>query len=86
MLFHKLVLILLKMIEIYSFLLLIWVLGSWFPQFQGSKAYIWIDSVVQPYARVFRGLIPPMGGFDFSVILAFIALGVLQNIIASLFL
>ncbi len=74
--------LLIQAIEIYSYMLLIWVIGSWFPQFHGTKFYRFIDKLVEPYARIFRGLIPPIGGFDFSVIIAFIALNMLQRIIA----
>lgn len=76
--------LLLQAIEIYSYMLLIWVIGSWFPQIQGTKFYRFIDQAVAPYAKIFRNIIPPLGGFDFSVIVAFIALGLIQRIIASL--
>ena len=82
----KLSSLLIQAIEIYSYMLLIWVIGSWFPQWHSSKFYQFIDRLVEPYARIFRGLIPPIGGFDFSVIVAFIALNILQRIIASLLL
>lgn len=81
---NKLAILLVQAIEIYSFMLLIWVIGSWFPQIQGNKFYRFIDQLVYPYAKIFRGLIPPIGGFDLSVIIAFIALGILQRIVASL--
>jgi len=80
----KLVSLLLQAIEIYSYLLIIWVIGSWFPQLHGSKFYRWIESVVYPYTRIFRGLIPPIGGFDFSVILAFFVLELFKGLVASL--
>ncbi len=80
----KLISLLLQAIEIYSFLIVIWVIGSWFPQLQGTKFYRWIDSVVYPYTKLFRGLIPPIGGFDFSVIFAFLALELLRALLASL--
>jgi uncharacterized protein YggT (Ycf19 family) len=73
--------LLLQAVEIYSYILLIWVIGSWFPQFTITKFYRTIDKIVFPYTRIFRGLIPPMGGFDFSVILAFV---VLQYVIPQL--
>lgn len=73
--------LLLQAVEIYSYILLIWVIGSWFPQFTITKFYKFIDKIVFPYARIFRGLVPPMGGFDFSVIIAFI---VLQYVIPRL--
>ena len=80
----KLIELLVQAVELYSYLLVIWVIGSWFPQLHGSKFYRWIDSVVYPYAKIFRGLIPPLGGFDFSVVLAFILLELIQGLILSL--
>lgn len=81
---NKLILLLVQGIEIYSYLLLAWVILSWFPQVTTSKFYQFIDQVVYPYAKIFRGLIPPMGGFDFSVIVAFLVLSILQKMVASL--
>lgn len=81
---NKLILLLVQSIEIYSYLLLAWVILSWFPQMTTSKLYRYIDQVVYPYAKIFRGLIPPMGGFDFSVIVAFLVLSLLKRMVASL--
>jgi uncharacterized protein YggT (Ycf19 family) len=80
----KLVTLLIQMIEIYSYMLLGWVIGSWFPRFQSTKIYQFLDSAVEPYARVFRGLIPPLGGFDFSIIVAFLVLGIVQAVLAKI--
>ncbi len=82
----KLVKLLIDAIEIYSYILLIWVIGTWFPQFHGTKFFRAIEQIVYPYAKIFRNLIPPLGGFDFSVIVAFFALSVLQRLIASILL
>lgn len=81
---NKLILLLVQAIEIYSYLLLLWVILSWFPQVTTMKFYQFIDQVVYPYAKIFRGIIPPIGGFDFSVIIAFLVLSILQRMIASL--
>lgn len=80
----KLIALLIQAIEIYSYILLIWVIGSWFPQFTSTKFYAYIDKIVYPYAKLFRGIIPPVGGFDFSVIIAFLCLNLLQYILRQL--
>jgi YggT family protein len=80
----KILLLTVQAIEIYSYLLLIWVIGSWFPQFQSGKFYRYIDNLVYPYAKLFRGLIPPLGGFDFSVVVAFFTLSLVQHLVRSL--
>lgn len=80
----KLIILLIQAIEIYSYILLAWVIGSWFPQFTTTKFYEFIDRLVYPYAKIFRGLIPPIGGFDFSVIIAFLVLGLIQKLLSYL--
>ena len=77
----KLIALLIQAIEIYSYILLIWVIGSWFPQFTSTKFYAYIDKIVYPYAKFFRGIVSPIGGFDFSVIIAFLCLNILQSIL-----
>ena len=81
---NKLILLVVQAIELYSYLLLAWVILSWFPQVTMTKWYRFIDQLVYPYAKIFRGLIPPFGGFDFSVIVAFLVLSILQRMVMSL--
>ncbi len=79
----KLLSLLVQAIELYSYLLIIWVIGSWFPQLQSTKFYRWVETLVYPYAKIFRGLIPPIAGFDFSIIIAFFVLELVQHLLAS---
>jgi YggT family protein len=81
---NKLILLLVQAIEIYSYMLLAWVIFSWFPQVTSSKFYRYLDQLIYPYAKIFRGIIPPIGGFDFSVIVAFLVLSIIQRMLASL--
>lgn len=80
----KIISLIINLIQLYSYLLIIWVIGSWFPQLQSTKFYDYIDSLVYPYAKLFRGLIPPLGGLDFSVIFAFIGLEIIQHLLGML--
>jgi uncharacterized protein YggT (Ycf19 family) len=43
-----------------------------------------LRDVCEPYLRVFRRIIPPMGMFDLSPILAIFVLYILQRIVVSL--
>ena len=43
-----------------------------------------LRDVSEPYLRIFRRIIPTVGMFDFSPILAIIVLGILQQVIHSL--
>jgi YggT family protein len=59
--------------EIYYWLILIFILGSWFPKFYSTKAGILISKIVDPYLAVFRRFIPPIGVIDLSPFIAIIA-------------
>ncbi len=67
----------------YGFLIIVYVLMSWLPKQSGIVADVYrvLGSLVEPYLSVFRRFIPPMGGMDFSPIVAII---VLQLLIGSL--
>ena len=56
--------------ELYYWLILISIFGSWFPRFQSSKFAIWISKIVEPYLGIFRRFIPPLGPIDISPIIA----------------
>ena len=67
-------------LSIYSFLLLIRVLLTWFPSIDWSNGVLSaLCSITDPYLNIFRGVIPPIGGFDISSILAFLLLNFLQG-------
>ena len=71
-------------LQIYSLLLLVRVLLSWFPNLDWSNPVLSsVSSITDPYLNVFRGLIPPIGGLDLSAILAFLALSLGQQLLGS---
>ena len=75
--------VLARTLEIYSLILLVRVLLSWFPNLDwgGNPLLATVSSITDPYLNAFRGLIPPIGGLDLSAILAFLALQLLQNLL-----
>ena len=76
--------VLVQTLEIYSFVLIIRVLLSWFPNLDWSNPVLSsISSITDPYLNAFRGIIPPIGGIDLSAILAFIALSLIQQLLSS---
>jgi YggT family protein len=42
-----------------------------------------LRDVCEPYLRIFRRLIPPLGPFDLSPILAIITLGIINSILVQ---
>jgi len=83
--FSQLFPVLARTLEIYSLILLVRVLLSWFPNLDwGSNPVLsTVSSITDPYLNAFRGLIPPIGGLDLSAILAFLALQLGQNLLLS---
>ncbi|SBO42171.1 YggT family protein [Cyanobium sp. NIES-981] len=73
-----------RTLEIYSLILLVRVLLSWFPNLDwGNPVLSSVSSITDPYLNVFRGLIPPIGGLDLSAILAFLTLSLGQQLLGS---
>jgi YggT family protein len=72
-------------VGIYSSLLFIRVLLSWFPNINWyNQPFAALSQIADPYLNLFRSIIPPIGGMDFSPILAFIALQILRDVLFNL--
>ena len=69
---------------VYTLMLFARILGSWFPEFQEYKIFHFIAFYTDPYLNFFRGFIPPLGMIDISPIVAFLCLGVLEQILKVL--
>jgi YggT family protein len=77
-----LIAVLVQTLTIYTYMLLVRVLLSWFPNLDwGNPVLSTVSSVTDPYLNAFRGLIPPVGGLDLSAILAFLALQLIQTLL-----
>lgn len=71
-------------LQIYLIILVIRVLLSWFPNINWySPPFSWLSQLTDPYLNIFRGLIPPIGGLDFSPIIAFFLLQFLVQLLAG---
>lgn len=74
--------VLAQTLQIYSLVLIVRVLLSWFPNLDWSNPVLSsVSSITDPYLNVFRGLIPPIGGLDLSAILAFMAISLMQQLL-----
>ncbi|MBE9251991.1 YggT family protein [Dolichospermum sp. LEGE 00240] len=72
-------------VSLYSYLLIIRVLLTWFPTIDWSnQPFAALSQISDPYLNLFRSIIPPLGGMDFSPILAFLALNIVGGILDSL--
>ena len=66
--------------QFYGLLIFVYVLMSWFPM-RGALYDIYkvVGSVTEPYLGLFRNLIPPIGNFDFSPLVAYFVLQMVVN-------
>jgi len=58
---------------------------TWFPTVDWSTPpFSWLSQITDPYLNLFRSIIPPLGGMDFSPMLAILLLQVVSGIIPGL--
>jgi YggT family protein len=72
-------------VGLYSVLIIIYVLMSWFPM----RGFLYdvqqvLASVVEPYLSIFRRFIPPLGNVDISPIVAYFVLVLARNLLVGL--
>lgn len=71
-------------LNIYFVLILIRVLLSWFPNVNWlSPPFSTLSQLTDPYLNIFRSIIPPLGGIDFSPMLAIILLQFVAQALGS---
>lgn len=73
----------------YSTLVLVYCILTWIPMREGSLLQdigAVLDRIVGPYLNFFRRFVPPMGGIDFSPVIAIIALNLIERLIINVLL
>lgn len=72
-------------LQIYWVLLIVRILLSWFQTAEWAGTIIsYLSPITDPYLNIFRSIIPPLGGIDFSAILALFLLQFVQSNVNSL--
>ncbi|MBE9116363.1 YggT family protein [Lusitaniella coriacea LEGE 07157] len=73
--------ILRSFIQIYSLLLIVRILLTWFQTMEwANQAASVLSPVTDPYLNIFRSFIPPLGGIDFSPMLAIFVLQIIGGL------
>lgn len=68
-------------LKFYFVLLIVRILLSWFPTIEWYKQpFAALSQVTDPYLNIFRSFIPPLGGIDFSPILAIFVLRIASSL------
>lgn len=78
-----------RLFDIYGWLVIVWCLLSWFPMRQGSFVDDLrgaIGMLVDPYLGIFRRFIPPLGGIDWSPVVAILVLNVIERLVYTILL
>jgi YggT family protein len=71
--------------QIYFVLLIIRILLSWFPNVNWyDPPFSIVSQLTDPYLNIFRSFIPPLGGIDFSPMLAILLLQFVSGFFGSL--
>ncbi|MEB3336661.1 MAG: YggT family protein [Leptolyngbyaceae bacterium] len=71
-------------LNIYFILLIIACLLTWFNVDWSNPIFSTLRQLTEPYLNLFRSLIPPMGGIDFSPMLAIFLMQFLARTLSSL--
>lgn len=82
-----LIIIIINMLRIYSYLILARVLMSWFVRDPSSSLfsiYLFLASITEPILGPIRRILPSMGGFDFSAIVAFLLIDIATRFLYSI--
>jgi uncharacterized protein YggT (Ycf19 family) len=73
--------------DIYSWMIIAYILMSWIPNARESAIGELLGKVVEPYLSPFRRIIPPIGGMiDISPIVALIALYFVESGVRAILL
>lgn len=72
-------------IQIYTYLIIIRILLTWFPTIDFYKQpFAALSQLTDPYLNLFRSVIPPLGGIDISPILAILLLQLAGSLLGGL--
>jgi YggT family protein len=67
--------------SIYFFALIVMVISSFIAPYSDHPALSLVRQLVEPVCAPARKLLPPMGGLDFSIILVFVAINIIDDIL-----
>lgn len=67
--------------DIYFFALIVMVISSWIAPQSSHPALTLVQQLTEPLCAPARRLLPPMGGLDFSIILVFVFITIIDDIL-----
>ncbi len=76
---------LINIVKILKYALLVRILLSWIQPMGGGRFYQILNDITEPMLKIFRSFLPSMGMIDFSPIVAFFALDLVEMAIVKVF-
>jgi len=76
--------ILSRVVDLYSLIILFWVITSWFPRLRRREIVRTVGRACEPVLGVARRIIPNTGRLDFSPVLVIVLLQVLASALRRL--
>jgi len=71
-------------VNLYTLILTVRILLSWFPNINWyDPPFSILSQLTDPYLNLFRSIIPPLGGIDLSPIIAFVVLQIVSQLLVS---
>ncbi len=67
--------------DIYFYSLIVMVIASWIAPYSNHPALTLVQQLTEPLCGPARKLLPPMGGLDFSIILVFLFITIIDKIL-----
>ena len=80
----QVIVLVVTLVQAYTFLMFVWVLLSWIPDLRFSRFYRFPDRLFVPFLEPFRRVIPPINGIDISPLLAFFTLQLVVSLLGQL--
>lgn len=71
----------------FELLIVAWCVMSWVPRKEGGivdDVASVLERIVGPYLSLFRRLVPPIAGIDFTPVVAVIVLGLVQRVVVGI--
>ena len=76
---YSLVQVLASMLRLFSLMLVIYALLSWVITDSMHPVFRFLQSMVEPVLNPIRKVLPPMGGFDISIVAALMGIEILRS-------
>ena len=76
---YSLVQVLASMLRLFSLMLVIYALLSWVITDPRHPVFLFLKSMVEPVLNPIRKVLPPMGGFDISIVAALMGIEILRS-------